>query len=151
SSATPHENGGPITLLDLATYTSGLPNQPGNFRPPMSSYTLDKLYEFLATYTPKYEPGKHYEYANLGFGVLGVALAQRAGKSYEELLIERICNPLGLDHTRITLTDDMQRHFAQGHGSDLKSAQPLELPLSLQGAGAARSNASNLAVFLKAC
>ena len=36
SSVTLHEHGGPITLLDLATYTSGLPNTPGNFTPPLA-------------------------------------------------------------------------------------------------------------------
>ena len=150
-SVTLHERGRPITLLDLATYTSGLPNQPGNFRPPLSSYTVDRLFEFLSAYVPNVEPGAHYEYANLGFGLLGVALARRAGKSFEELLIERVCDPLGLDHTRITLTDDMRRGLAQSHDRDRKPTPLLDLPASLQGAGAVRSNARDLTVFLKAC
>jgi CubicO group peptidase (beta-lactamase class C family) len=146
-----HERGGPITLLDLATYTSGLPNTPGTFRPPLAAYTVDKLYEFLSTYVPDYEPGTHYEYANLGFGLLGIALARRAGMSYEDLLIERVFEPLWLDNTRITLTDNMKRHLSQGHSTDLKPALLLDLPAALQGAGAVRSNAKNLAVFLRAC
>jgi CubicO group peptidase (beta-lactamase class C family) len=58
------EVGRPIALLDLATYTSGPPNMPGNLPPnwwaspkPVADYTTDKLYEFLASYVPKYEPG----------------------------------------------------------------------------------------------
>ena len=146
-----HERGRPITLLDLATYTSGLPNQPGNFRPPLSSYTVDRLYEFLSAYVPDHEPGDHYEYANLGFGLLGVVLARRAGKSYEELLVERVCDPLGLDRTRITLSDDMRRRLAQSHDREQKPTPLLDLPASLQGAGAVRSNVKNLTIFLKAC
>ena len=34
-----------------------------------------------------------------GFGLLGHALALRAGMSYEELVISRICAPLGMDST----------------------------------------------------
>jgi CubicO group peptidase (beta-lactamase class C family) len=152
-----HEKGRPITLVDLATYTSGLPNMPGNLPPdwyaypdPMGDYTEAKLYEFLSGYVPKYEPGIHYEYANLSFGLLGIALARRAGKSYEELLIERVCGPLGLTHTRITLTAEMRRHLAQGHDLNLKPTQLWNWP-AMPGAGYARSTANNLAVFLKAC
>jgi D-alanyl-D-alanine-carboxypeptidase/D-alanyl-D-alanine-endopeptidase len=151
-----HERGRPITLLDLATYTSGLPNMPGNVRPdwyaipnPMSDYTEAKLFEFLAHYVPKYEPGTHYEYTNLGFGLLGIALARRARKSYEELLIERVCDPLGLADTRITLTGEMRRHLAQGHDLNLKPTPPWDVP-AMPGMGCARSNAKDLTVLLRA-
>jgi CubicO group peptidase (beta-lactamase class C family) len=156
-SVTLHEKVRPITLLDLATYTFGLPNMPGNLPPdwyanpePMRDYTEAKLYEFLSNYVPKYESGTHYEYANLSFGLLGIALARRAGKSYEELLIERVCGPLGLSHTRITLTSEMRRHLVQGHDLDLKPTQLWDWP-AIPGAGYVRSTANNLTVFLKAC
>jgi CubicO group peptidase (beta-lactamase class C family) len=152
-----HQCGRPITLLDLASYTSGLPNMPNNMPPnwwtlpdPMADYTEGKLYEFLSSYVPDYEPGARYEYANLGFGLLGVALARSAGKSYEELLIERVCNPLGLSHTRITLSDDMRRHLVQPHDLKLKPT-PLWDMRAMAGGGAFRSNARDLTVFLEAC
>jgi len=152
-----HERGGPITLLDLATYTSGLPNMPGNVAPqwwataaPMRDYTQEKLYEFLAAFEPIHPPGTHYEYANLGFGLLGVALANRAGVPYEELLIKRVCAPLGMDHTRITLTDEMSRHLVQGHDLGMKPAELWTWP-AMPGAGCARSTANDLAKFVKAC
>jgi serine-type D-Ala-D-Ala carboxypeptidase/endopeptidase len=156
-SVTLHEKGRPIVLIDLATYTAGLPNMPGNLPPdwyagpkPIADYTEAKLYEFLSSYVPKYEPGTHYEYANLSFGLLGIALARRAGKSYEELLIERICGPLGLTHTRITLTEGMRQHLVQGHDLDMKPTQLWNWP-AMPGAGYVRSTANNLTVFLKAC
>jgi CubicO group peptidase (beta-lactamase class C family) len=157
ASVTLHERGRPITLLDLASYTSGLPNMPDNFSPslwatpnPLANYTESKLYEFLSSYVPKYEPGTRYEYANLGFGLLGVALARRAGKGYEELVIERVCNPLGLSHTRVTLSPDMRRHVVQPHTLELKPT-PLWEMQALAGGGAFRSNAKDLIVILKAC
>jgi CubicO group peptidase (beta-lactamase class C family) len=156
-SATLGVRGRPITLLDLATYTSGLPGMPDNLPPgwqassnPLANYTPDDLYAFLSGHTPAYEPGAHYAYANLGYGVLGLALARRAGKSYEELLVERICDPLGLDHTRITLSPDVRTHVAQGHNLGMELAQLLDMP-ALQGAGAVRATANDLVVFLRAC
>jgi CubicO group peptidase (beta-lactamase class C family) len=116
----------------------------------LADYTPDALYAFLSRFTPAYEPGSHYAYANLGFGLLGLALAYRVGKSYEELLIERICNPLGLDHTRITLSPEMRTHVAQGFDLGMQPAQLLDMP-ALQGAGAVRATANDLIVFLRAC
>jgi serine-type D-Ala-D-Ala carboxypeptidase/endopeptidase len=145
----------PITLLDLATYTSGLPNMPDNFTPidpvnPYADYTVAQLYSFLNGFAPRFDPGTHYEYANLGFGLLGHTLALRAGRSYEDLLVERICAPLGLDSTRITLSASMRGRLAQGHDSDLDWAANWDLP-TLAGAGALRSTANELFTFLEAC
>jgi CubicO group peptidase (beta-lactamase class C family) len=157
ASATLNERGRPITLIDLATYTSGLPNMPGNLPPnwwatpdPLADYTEAELYEFLSSHVPEYEPGAHYAYANLGFGLLGNALAHRAGTTYEELLIERVCDPLGLDHTRITLTADMREHLAQGHSLDGKPTPIWNFP-ALPGAGTVRTSVKDLTVFLRAC
>jgi CubicO group peptidase (beta-lactamase class C family) len=151
----PEYNGKPITLLDLATYTSGLPNTPNNFAPknrlnPWADYTVDQLYAFLSGYALQYEPGTHYEYANLGFGLLGHALARRADKTYEALLVERICDPLGLRSTRITLTEDMRSRIAQGHNGRLEPTPLWDIP-TLAGAGAVRSTANDLTVFVEAC
>jgi CubicO group peptidase (beta-lactamase class C family) len=150
------QHSGPITLLDLATYTSGLPNMPGNLPPdwwaapdPMNDYTEAKLYEFLSSHVPKYAPGTHYEYANLGFGLLGIALARRAGTSYERLLVERVCQPLGLAHTRITLTTKMRQHLVQGHDLAMKQTHLWNWP-AMPGAGCARSTARDLTAFVQA-
>ena len=157
SSVRMRERGGPITLLDLATYTSGLPNMPGNLPPtwwasaaPMRDYTQEKLFEFLAAHEPGYTPGTHYEYANLSFGLLGIALANRADIPYEELLIKRICAPLGMRHTRITLTREMSRHLVEGHDLGMKPTELWTWP-AMPGAGCVRSTANDLTRFVKAC
>jgi CubicO group peptidase (beta-lactamase class C family) len=117
---------------------------------PMAAYTQAQLFDFLSGHMPQYAPGTHYEYANLGFGLLGIALARRAGKPYEQLLVERVCNPLGLTHTRLTLSEDMRRRMARGHDLDMKPTEPWELP-AIQGAGYVRSTANDLTKFVKAC
>jgi D-alanyl-D-alanine-carboxypeptidase/D-alanyl-D-alanine-endopeptidase len=152
----PHAfDGKPMSLLDLATYTSGLPRMPDNFQPankanPYADYTVAQLYQFISGFAPLYFPGSHYEYANLGFGLLGHALALRAGRSYEELVVARICTPLELDDTRITLTPDMQRRLVPGHDTGLRKVSNWDLP-TLAGAGALRSTANDLCRFLDAC
>ena len=144
----------PISLLDLVTYTSGLPSVPTNFRPrdlenPYADYTVEQLYEFLSEYAPRYYPGSHYEYANLGFGLLGHVLALKAGRGYEELVVSRICKPLGLSDTRIALTPAMRERLAQGHDKSLHPVPGWDLP-TLAGAGALRSTANDMMRFLDA-
>ena len=151
----PDFEGAPITLLDLATYTSGLPRMPSNFAPkdwgnPYIDYTAERLYDYLSNYKLGFRPGKHFEYSNLGFGLLGHILELRAGRSYEELVVSRICAPLGMEDTRITLTSSMKARLAQGHNADLAPVPNWDF-LALAGAGAFRSTANDLLKFLALC
>ena len=149
------EKGKPITLLDLATYTSGLPRMPSNFHPgdpknPFADYTAAMMREFLASYELKHEPGTTYEYANLGFGLLGYALATRAGKPYEALVVERICGPLGMADTRIALTPSMMARRVQAHDAGLDPTPYWDFQDCFVGAGALRSTANDLCTFVEA-
>ena len=128
---------------------------PTNLRPrdkenPYTDYTVEQLYKFLAEYTPRYYPGSHYEYANLGFGLLGHVLALRAGRGYEELVVSRICGPLGLNDTRITLTPAMRERLVPGHDKSLHPVPGWDFP-TLAGAGALHSTANDMMRFLDAC
>lgn len=150
----PAKDGRQITLLDLSTQTSGLPGLPANFEPadeenPYVDYTVDQLYEFLGTHVLRREPGKEYEYSNLGVGLLGHLLSLKAGKSYEELVTERILKPLGMNDTRITLTPDMRTRLAAGHNEIGDSVSNWDIP-TLAGAGAFRSTMNDMLKFLAA-
>ncbi|MGZ6254073.1 MAG: serine hydrolase domain-containing protein, partial [Candidatus Binataceae bacterium] len=117
---------------------------------PLARYTPERIYASLPRYGLMYRPGSHYQYANLGFGLLGLALANRAGKDYEALVVERICGPLNLQSTRITLTPEMRVRVAPGHDFQGSPAPLWDLP-GLAGAGAVRSTAHDLGVLLEAC
>src|SRR6266536_391902 len=70
-----------ITLLDLATYTAGLPRelpdapdpQPG--QNPFTGFQADAYWRWLPQAKLPYAPGSGAMYSNLGFGLLGVPLA----------------------------------------------------------------------------
>jgi D-alanyl-D-alanine-carboxypeptidase/D-alanyl-D-alanine-endopeptidase len=150
----PERGGRQITLVDLATHTSGLPRMPENFRPkdaanPYTDYTDEQLYVFLSSYELIRDIGVKFEYSNLGFGLLGIGLASRAGTDYETLVETRTCEPLGMKSTRITLSPEMQQRFAAGHSADLVTVSSWDIP-ALAGAGALRSSANDLLTFLAA-
>jgi len=150
----PSRNGRQITLLDLATQSSGLPRMPSNFTPrdsmnPYADYSVQQMYAFLAGYQLPRDVGATYEYSNLGVGLLGHVLALRAKTSYEQLVTRRILTPLGMSETAITLTPALRARLAPGHDGDGHVVPNWDLP-TLAGAGALRSTAADLMTFLVA-
>ncbi len=150
----PSRNGKEITLGQLSSQVSALPRLPANLRPadatnPYAGYTVEQLYEFLSGHSLRRDPGEQYEYSNLGVGLLGHALALRAGTSYEDLVRERILEPLDMRHTSITLTPWMREHVVTGHDASGAVTSHWDLP-TLAGAGALRSNAEDMIKFLAA-
>jgi len=150
----PSRAGKQITLLDLATQSSGLPRMPNNFKPansanPYADYSVQQMYDFLSGYTLPRDIGSQFEYSNLGVGLLGHALSLRAHKSYEALVTERILKPLGMNDTRITFTPAMMGHLAVGHTATGVVVSNWDLP-TLAGAGALRSTVNDMLKFLRA-
>jgi CubicO group peptidase (beta-lactamase class C family) len=107
------------------------------------------MYDFPSGYELTRDIGSQYEYSNLGGGLLGHALSLRAGMSYEALVRSRICDPLGMADTRVTLTPEMKARLAVGHSPTLAPVANWDIP-TLAGAGALRSTANDMLIFLAA-
>jgi D-alanyl-D-alanine-carboxypeptidase/D-alanyl-D-alanine-endopeptidase len=149
----PSRNGKQITLLDLATLTSGLPPMPGNFPSPPDAkahlgYTTEQMYEFLSSYELPRDPGEKFEYSNF-VSLLGHALALRAGKPYEALLRERVLAPLGLDRTAATLTPEMERRLTRGTNG-FGDPQPYFVAPAFVPSGGYKSTMNDMLAFAAA-
>jgi serine-type D-Ala-D-Ala carboxypeptidase/endopeptidase len=148
--------GRPITLEDLATQTSGLPRLPPGLvqrslkqrRNPYARFTEADLEQAIPRARLKSSPGERLRYSNFGFGLLGYALARRAGQPFEQLVRERICGPLGLLDTRISIPAEARVRFADGHDRRGREVPHWDLP-ALAGAGALRSTVADLLRFLE--
>ena len=150
----PSYKGQAITLLDLATHTSGLPSLPDSFTPanpldPYADFTEARLIAYLARYQLARAPASQYEYSNIGMALLGRALAERAKLPYEVLLRERILTPLGMADTRIDLTAEDMARAAAGHNDQLLPTPDWHLPAFL-AAGALHSTVPDLLRFANA-
>ncbi len=146
--------GAEITLLDLSDQHSGLPRMPSNFAPanpanPYADYNRKLLYAFIATQGVALPPNAPFGYSNLGVGLLGQALADRAGVAYPELVHGQITGPLGMHDTAIALTPALQARLLQGYDSDRQPAHVWDLD-ALAGAGAIRSTAADMLTYLEA-
>jgi CubicO group peptidase (beta-lactamase class C family) len=143
-----------INLLDLATHHSGLPQFPDNMKPadktnPFADYHAADLYAFIAKHGVARPPHPSAEYSSAGYGLLGVALANRAGTSYPELLRQQVTGPLGLHDTVLTLSPSQQSRFAQGRNMNHQPVRAWDLD-ALAGAGAIRSTAGDMLTYLEA-
>lgn len=150
----PSRDGKPITLGLLAEQFSGLPRLPGNLQPadlgnPYADYGHDRLKAFLAGYSLPRDPGAAYEYSNLGFGLLGEALAQRSRLSYGALVQRVVLVPLGMDSTGVELTASMRKDLAVGHDEEGKRAEHWQFG-ALGGAGVLLSTGNDMLRYLQA-
>jgi len=150
----PSRDGKEITLLDLATHRSALPRMPDNFAPadasnPYADYTVEQMYEFLSNHELRRDIGAEAEYSNLGGGLLGHVLARVNSSSYEELVRERILDPLGMSNTAITLSDDMRHWLVKGHDQAGSVVSNWDIA-TLEGAGALRSDVNDMFKFIEA-
>jgi D-alanyl-D-alanine-carboxypeptidase/D-alanyl-D-alanine-endopeptidase len=92
----------PITLGDLATHTAGLPREvtPAPRGAPHFTFPdFDQRWAWLPRQRLRTTPGTAALYSNVGFDLLGDALAAAARKPYPQLLAERTTRPLGMANT----------------------------------------------------
>jgi CubicO group peptidase (beta-lactamase class C family) len=151
--AAPTRNGESIKLFHLSNHTSSLPRLPDNMSPanpanPFADYSEKQLYDFLNGYELTRDIGSKYEYSNYAAGLLGHVLASKRKLTYEELMVEVIAKPLGMENTRVVFTSKMKKNLALGH-SDGIEVENWDLP-TVAGAGAIRSTAVDMLKYLAA-
>ena len=146
----PERNGQPITLLEVATHTSGLPLMPDGLSSLNALVTLNysdaQLYGFLAQHELPRQNSPKWDYSNIGYSLLGKALAARAGVDYETLLRTRLIVPLELHHTGVTALGPKAK-LAVGHDASLQPAPAIStVPMLfvMAPAGGVLSTASDL-------
>lgn len=158
----PERNGSPITLLDLATHTSGLPFMPdvapaddaSVYDDSSAKESAQKLYNFLSHYKLSRAPGAEWDYSNIGYWLLSQALASRAHTDYETLLQTRILSPLKLTSTAVTPSPPMKARLAVGHNAVLQPAPPfssVSIYAAMPAAGGLVSTVNDMLTFLSVC
>ena len=144
----------PVTLLQLATHTSGLPRLPPGFLPrallhpgdPYAGYRESRLLR-AARRSLSAAAGAAgsapYSYSNFGYGLLGYLLGHAAGEPYQALVADRLTGPLGLTST--TFGGQPVQGTKRG-----RPVSPWRLG-ALSGCGGLRSTAADMASLLVAC
>ncbi|MBD2339248.1 beta-lactamase family protein [Calothrix sp. FACHB-156] len=107
-----------VTIKQILSHQSGIPSYtdaPNYWE--ITRLDLDKS-EILAlvNHLPlKFPPGEFSAYDNTGYYLLGLLLEKVTGKSYGELLSDRIFTPLGMNATLMHHPRDIVPHRAAGY------------------------------------
>ena len=154
----PERNGHLITLVDLATHTSGLPFMPADappFNDPAAAkYSTGDLKRYLASYELTREIGSDWDYSNIGYWLLSEALAARGGKDIENLIRSRVLAPLKMTDTDFELSAKMKENLAPGHDSTLQLApasSTIPIYSIMPAIGLLYSTTNDLLTFLSEC
>lgn len=140
-----------LTVLQLATHTSGLPKLAPNAmrlpfwpRDPYRFYGDARLWRGLAR-VELVDQGK-FRYSNLGFSLLGVCLGRAAGAPIAELLMEKVLTPAGMTTARCQPCS--AKGLLRGHGHWLMAGRRWHQPLP--GAGGIDGSITDLAAWASA-
>ncbi|NGX63043.1 MAG: D-alanyl-D-alanine-carboxypeptidase/endopeptidase AmpH [Candidatus Anoxychlamydiales bacterium] len=149
----PEYNGKKITLGHLASHRAGFDYMPENFimsdmYNPFSEYSVEYVYDYLSNLKLDYEPGSQYRYSNIGISLLCHIISLITNQEFEDLATERLFKPMGMESSKVHLTDEMKNRFAAAHIRDRKV--PHWGCKEFEGAGALRSSAKDLARFIEA-
>jgi D-alanyl-D-alanine carboxypeptidase len=97
-----------ITLVQLLQHTSGIPDFSGvpAFKQAFAASLLtppppEQLAAYVAEEPLNFSPGSKYQYSNTDNVLVGLMVQQVAGTPYEEVLAQRVYEPLGLTATRL--------------------------------------------------
>ena len=118
----------PITLRDLLTHTSGLPDAPLPDSPERDAKPATTLAQASENYGRRrlsFEPGSRWSYSNAGINTLGRAIEVASGMSYENFLKTRIFDPLGMVDTTFYPSPDRMERLAMTYAREGGELQPV--------------------------
>lgn len=145
------------TILDLATHRAGLSRVPPRMAgavfsrapDPYSRWDEPRLERWAHHARPRSRPGTRFRYSNFGFALLGLALSRAAGRPYDDLLRERVLEPLGMSDTHVGQAPAHQDRLAPGH--DYFGARAASWHMAaISPAGGLRSTAADMHRYLAA-
>jgi len=115
----PKSTGDIITTHHLLTHTSGIPNYtafPRFFQDESRNpYTPDEFVKKFQDSVLDFTPGEKFSYSNSGYFLLGVLIEKISGKSYEEMLHEKIFTPLSMNDSGFDHHKDILKNRATGY------------------------------------
>ena len=115
----PTPQGEMITSHHLLTHSAGLPSYTGfadfeknHMRTP---YAPDSLVAVFAGMDLEFEPGTQFSYSNSGYFLLGAIIEEVTGQPYDDVLRQRLLDPLGLSRTGYDHYSDVIEQSAEGY------------------------------------
>ena len=146
----PKETGDIITIHHLLTHTSGIPNFTSfpNYQKELSknSYNPKALIKIFSDSSLQFKPGEKFSYSNSGYLLLGAIIEKVSGKPYEQILHEKILDPLKMNNTGYDHHETILKNRASGYEKNenkLRNADYIDMSVPFS-AGALYSTVEDL-------
>jgi CubicO group peptidase (beta-lactamase class C family) len=125
----PTYNGRQMTLIDLATHTSGLPDLPPDLRfvDDYKTYSRKQFFEFLKGVKLTRMPGEKVKFSRVGYALLGMVIERITKKSWVEFFDQEIKSKLRIVDTGIDLSKNQKKRFLWGRNEEGKKIDSLEV------------------------
>ncbi|MGD9401738.1 MAG: serine hydrolase domain-containing protein [bacterium] len=110
-----------VTIRHLLNHTSGLPMhfnyfyEDEGYDPPGIEETVERYGILL------HPPGEVFQYANLGYGILGHIISEVTGRPFDEFMLEEVMAPLGMVTSWVGLNPEYARLAAVKYDLDMES------------------------------
>ncbi len=145
-----------ITLHALTTHSAGLLKMPFNswnysagHGSSSERYDREAMIKALRFSGPSAPVGRAWAYSNFGLAMLGEALAEAWGESYEAILRAHVLTPLGMNRTTLAISGRASPdNLAPGHHDGNRVG--VWRALAMAPAGALRSSARDMSILLQA-
>lgn len=144
-------NGIEVNFKHLLTHTSGLPRMPNNYSAieQYEGYGNEKLYQYLNNVQLESTPFTKSNYSNTGFAILGNILERHYKVNYNELITNRILNPLHLNDTKVNFEDTDVTRWCKGYANG-KETDYWKTMNAFNGAGVLKSTVKDLLLYANA-
>lgn len=114
-------NGDKITIEHLLTHTSGIYNYTNDAGwtkvDQTKSRSQTEMLELFKKYPADFEPGSNFNYSNSGYSILGYIIEKITKKPYEQVVRERILQPLQMTNSGFDFTHLNSKEKAKGYFS----------------------------------
>ncbi|MFE8702273.1 serine hydrolase domain-containing protein [Cytobacillus sp. FJAT-54145] len=140
-------NGENITIHQLLTHTSGLPEYLDyleNDDTKGREWKTDDIIKAVQDKPAKSQPGEKYEYNNFGYVILGGVIEKVTGERYEQYIKDHILTPIGMSQTDFGYNESTQPVKAIGYMSDKYEVAPFVHPTFSHAGGALSSTLHDL-------
>jgi CubicO group peptidase (beta-lactamase class C family) len=138
-----------ITVRQLLTHTSGIKDYLNDLHGSTQDGTSpEEIVSVVREMPLNFDPGSKWQYSNTGYLLLDVILKKITGKSYDEVLAERVFQPLGMKDTRRNNPSDIVPNRTAGYvweGGKIKNGPYLDPTMYDNGDGGLLSTVLDLA------
>ncbi|WP_338812635.1 serine hydrolase [Bernardetia sp. Wsw4-3y2] len=143
-----------ITINDLLSHQIGVDNEYLSMRLAYTGeYTEEDILRIIEQESEALETGKQFMYSNYGYYLFSMILKAELGKTWQDLLQEKVFTPLGMKNTSAKVSDFDENKLAKPHhstfGKDVQKSDFFKIDKTMHAAGGIITSAEDMANFLE--